>query len=167
MAPSREPIQELILQNIEAALKLIQGGSDYYTTVPVENVVRTEYSGPHAMSFPRIEIATGPTEYDTDPRITRVLRQRNAYMTVEARIMLQDRSTSTLAIHRFIADCEKAFHIDRRRGQWTSGRDSAMDSWLARSDPFYPADPREPVCGADLTFVVWYRTELEDTTQTG
>lgn len=157
MPPAVEPVQERILQNIVTALQAINGGSDYWNTISAACVERREFSDVDIDTFPSIQVATGLTEYDVEPRETRVLRVISAHMYVPVRALIQDLTTApTTAIHRLIRDVHKAIHADRRRGGL------ALDSWIYSTDPRYPTRPSEPLCGADFVIFVNYRFSLDD-----
>lgn len=156
MPPVGEPLTETILQDIQDAFELIQGGADYYTTVPVANIKRAEMGEVEVTAFPAIVYTPGMIEYDTEPRETRVLRVITGRWTLHATILLQTRTDAVLKVERFIRDVHKAWNVDRRRGG------NALDSRLVRSTPYYPSDPDDDVCGAYLEFEVWFRTALDD-----
>lgn len=156
MPPTGEPLTELILQNIQGAFGAIQGGTDYYTTVPVANIKRAEVGEVEVTAFPAIVLVPGTIEYDTEPRETRVLRVITGKWSISVTLLLQTRTDAVLKVERFIRDVHKAWNVDRRRGNY------AMDSRLRMSTPYYPSDPDDDVCGAYMEFEVWFRTGLDD-----
>lgn len=160
MPPAVEPLQERILQTILTDLRKITGGSNYWHTVLSDAVARQEFSDVTIDTFPSIQVAAGLTEYDVEPRETRVLRVISAHMYVPVRALIEDRSTPTVSIHRLIRDVHKAIHTNRRRNDGTT--DLALDSWVYSSDPRYPAAPADPVCGADFVIFVNYRFSIDD-----
>ena len=159
--PSGEPVKELILQNVEAAMKLIDGTSNYYTTVNPAYVERGEIGAVEIKTFPHVIITPGPTEYDTEPRQTRVLRKRTGEFLIYIRLMIETRTNVALTIQRFIRDANFALNIDCTRGG------NAMDSWLMTDEPWYPSGADDPIGGADLVLKVWYRTDLNNPNSVG
>ena len=156
MAPTGEPLTEIILQDIQDAFEAIQGGDDYYTTVPVANIHRAEIGEVEVVAFPAIVLVPGTIEYDTEPRETRVLRTITGRWTIHVTLLLQTRTDAVRKVERFIRDVHKAWNVDRRRGNY------ALDSKLRLSTPYYPSDPDDDVCGAYMEFEVWFRSALDD-----
>jgi hypothetical protein len=152
MAPSGNPVKELILQNLETVLAAIAAGDDYYTTV--RKVFRLDVAPPEVNSFPAVAIVPQGTDYD-NPR-TRVTNANAGAFRVQLTLLLNTSSNVARTIERFIRDVHKALWVDYTRGGY------AHYTRIVRDEIFYPVDESDPLCGADVFLEIDYRTSRSD-----
>ena len=155
--PSGEPVKEQIMANLQTTLEGVNGGASYYTDF--SKVERVEAGGVQVKTFPTAIISPLGTEYDSPNAV--VTTKIGATFRVEITVFLRTRSNATRAVERAIRDVHTALYVDRTRGGL------AIDTRVAGSDPFYPSEATEPICGADISVSITYRTQATDLNTAG
>jgi len=145
--PIGEPIKEQILSDIEATIRSITGGADYYYTI--EKVLRLDTGALQLNSFPGVVIVPTNTGYDNS-RSTVVGVVAGSFEIILS-CYLRTATNVAKSVERLIRDVHTALYVDITRGGL------AINTRVLSDDIFYPDDAVEPVCGADIRIMVDYR----------
>lgn len=148
--PTRTPIRELILQDIEEKLGDIQGASSYASTVPFVrrwngNVLLNIPSYPCALVVPL-------TERSDDGRSTLIEH------VMEIGIVLGVRASTWMTdINKLLADVRVALLTD-------PSRDGNAVTTRVVEEEVFDGDPRQNIGSAQVVVEVHYRTNYDDPT---
>jgi len=150
MAPSGNPVEEVILQDIETALAAIIEGSGYYHSVLYVDRVRAG-SG-KLKGYPSLILIPEGTRINR-PGLTQTIE---ATMVLTITGFIRERTNPALEIQRLVRDVHMALIQDIQR----SG--NAQITRITEILPFYPVEDTEAIGGFDMTVEVDYRTRELD-----
>jgi len=143
MPPAGQPWTVVVLAALEARLATIQGDPDYYNAIAQVRRVRAGF--PSLTEFPGIEVLLGDVEHErrqqavSDGFANAVVVQLNALDRIGG-----ESDDISDAILRLARDVHTALLNDHTLGG------TVEDVRILRTEPFYPSDPDEPLCGAAI-----------------
>lgn len=159
MPPGQETIREQILQDVETALQLPDGGSGYFYSLSTNNVFRADDSALDAENgpYPLLAVAaldsanTGGSNADSDTYMGEAL-------DIEIHALLADSSSNAQRdLSRIEHDIRMALRQDKSRGGL------AFSTEWQRTETFLPTNvPGHPV--AIVSFQITYEVNESDLT---
>jgi hypothetical protein len=151
-APSNNPVKWEVLNTIKTNLAAITVANDFHTNVRKVHLID---GGPlNLAAFPCIVVAPGFTEYTSGAgRVTGVLEGK---MSVDMGIYVKTRTNAVQTVEKFTRDV-----ITKMLSDVTLGGIS-FNVVPERDEIYLPSDASDPICGAELTFSIYYRTLRTD-----
>lgn len=156
MPPAAEPVQQRIIDDMLTALGLIQGGSDYFTTVTVLEAGKDPLS---AGIHPSVSLNVGGFGriQETDPS-NRVLWSHSQFWQVVVVATIEGFDDVRRRLIEICADVVHALMINPRRGG------IAINTTFTGVDFFPPPDDGTGIAWCEVGFQVQYRTQEGDLT---
>jgi hypothetical protein len=151
-APSTNPVKWELLNTIKTNLAAITVANGFHTNVRKVHLID---GGPlNLAAFPCVVVAPGYTQYSSGAgRVTGVLEGN---MSVDMGIYIKTRTNPVQTVEKFVRDV-----ITKMLSDVTLGGLS-LNVVPERDEIYLPSDAADPICGAELTFSIHYRTKRTD-----
>jgi len=157
--PATEPVAELIIQNIEAALLTISpqnSTTDYWNKI--RSVHRHDVGYPTLSSYPSIVLMMG-NKTISDELDAHEYSLNTEELNIRMDIWLEQTSDAALQMQRIERDVRTALMLDPRRT--TSGTELAVHTHITGATYNYAADLSQPNALVELDVTIKFRTRVD------